>query len=115
MEVNTGVVYDTPVNMDVPPVGVVNQLTFAVETALIFAVPDPHMKPGVTDETIGSGFTVTDAWLPKAHGVAPSSVSALLSGLVVKAALYLLMRLHGEMFHTPYGFSNVIFWLGMVS
>jgi multicomponent Na+:H+ antiporter subunit D len=55
------------------------------------------------------------AWLPKAHGVAPSSVSALLSGLVVKAALYLLMRLHGEMFHAPYEFSTVIFWLGMIS
>ena len=55
------------------------------------------------------------AWLPKAHGVAPSSVSALLSGLIVKAALYLFMRLHGEMFHQPYEFSNVIFWLGILS
>jgi multicomponent Na+:H+ antiporter subunit D len=55
------------------------------------------------------------AWLPKAHGVAPSSVSALLSGLIVKAALYLLMRLHGEMFHQPYEFSTVIFWVGILS
>lgn len=55
------------------------------------------------------------AWLPKAHGVAPSSVSALLSGLIVKAALYLLMRLHGEMFHNPYEFSNVLLWLGIIS
>lgn len=55
------------------------------------------------------------SWLPKAHGVAPSSVSALLSGLIVKAALYLVMRIHGEMFGSPYGFANAIFWLGMVS
>jgi multicomponent Na+:H+ antiporter subunit D len=55
------------------------------------------------------------AWLPKAHGVAPSSVSALLSGLIVKAALYLFMRIDGEMFGFPYGFSSVLFWLGMVS
>jgi multicomponent Na+:H+ antiporter subunit D len=54
-------------------------------------------------------------WLPKAHGVAPSSVSALLSGLIVKAALYLIMRMHGQMFHTPYDFSVILFWLGVVS
>ncbi len=55
------------------------------------------------------------AWLPKAHGVAPSSVSALLSGLIVKAALYLVMRIDGFLFGSPYGFSTVLFWLGMVS
>jgi multicomponent Na+:H+ antiporter subunit D len=55
------------------------------------------------------------AWLPKAHGVAPSSISALLSGLVVKAALYLFMRIHGQMFGSPYGFTEVLFWLGVIS
>ena len=55
------------------------------------------------------------SWLPKAHGVAPSSVSALLSGLIVKAALYLFMRIHTGMFGSPYQFGEVLFWLGMVS
>jgi multicomponent Na+:H+ antiporter subunit D len=55
------------------------------------------------------------AWLPKAHGVAPSSVSALLSGLIVKAALYLFMRIHTGMFGSPYQFGEVLFWLGMLS
>lgn len=32
-------------------------------------------------------------WLPAAHGGAPAAVSAILSALVVKAALYLLLRL----------------------
>nr|WP_301289321.1 proton-conducting transporter membrane subunit [Natronocella acetinitrilica] len=32
-------------------------------------------------------------WLPDAHGNAPAAVSALLSALVVKAAVYLLLRL----------------------
>lgn len=32
-------------------------------------------------------------WLPPAHAIAPSAVSAVLSGLVVKASLYLLLRL----------------------
>jgi multicomponent Na+:H+ antiporter subunit D len=55
------------------------------------------------------------AWLPKAHGVAPSSISALLSGLIVKAALYLFMRIHGDLFGAPYQFGEVLFWLGVIS
>jgi multicomponent Na+:H+ antiporter subunit D len=37
-------------------------------------------------------------WLPPAHGAAPPPVSALLSGLVVKASLYLVIRLWFELF-----------------
>jgi formate hydrogenlyase subunit 3/multisubunit Na+/H+ antiporter MnhD subunit len=37
-------------------------------------------------------------WLPGAHGAAPAPVSAVLSGLVVKAAFYLLMRLWLQVF-----------------
>ncbi len=37
-------------------------------------------------------------WLPPAHANAPAPVSALLSGLVVKASLYLLLRLWFEVF-----------------
>jgi multicomponent Na+:H+ antiporter subunit D len=37
-------------------------------------------------------------WLPPAHGGAPAPVSAVLSALVVKAALYLLLRLWLELF-----------------
>lgn len=37
-------------------------------------------------------------WLPPAHSNAPAPVSAVLSGLVVKGAIYLLFRLHFEVF-----------------
>jgi multicomponent Na+:H+ antiporter subunit D len=37
-------------------------------------------------------------WLPPAHGSAPAPVSAVLSGLVVKASFYLLLRLWFEVF-----------------
>lgn len=33
-------------------------------------------------------------WLPKAHGAAPASISALLSGLLVKSGLYAFIRLN---------------------
>lgn len=59
LDVKTGVVKVLPVKIDEPPVGVVNQFTFAVDEAPMLAVPDPQMKPGVTDDTNGSGFTVT--------------------------------------------------------
>lgn len=37
-------------------------------------------------------------WLPQAHANAPPPVSAMLSGLVVKASLYLIVRLWTELF-----------------
>jgi multicomponent Na+:H+ antiporter subunit D len=64
---------------------------------------------------VKAAFFPVYSWLPKAHGVATSSVSALLSGLIVKGAIYLIIRLHLQMFHAPYDFSEVIFWLGVLS
>jgi multicomponent Na+:H+ antiporter subunit D len=64
---------------------------------------------------VKGAFFPVYAWLPKAHGVAQSSISALLSGLIVKVALYLIMRLHGIMFLAPYGFSTVLLWVGFIS
>lgn len=37
-------------------------------------------------------------WLPRAHGSAPTAVSALLSAIVVKASFYVLLRLWTEVF-----------------
>ena len=64
---------------------------------------------------VKAAFFPVYSWLPKAHGVATSSVSALLSGLIVKGAIYMLIRLHLQMFHAPYQFSEVIFWFGVLS
>ena len=55
------------------------------------------------------------AWLPKAHGVAQSSISALLSGLIVKVSLYLIMRIHGGMFGSPYAFDQIWLIIGFMS
>lgn len=42
-------------------------------------------------------------WLPAAHGNAPAAVSAVLSGLVVKAAFFVLLRLWLEVFPVATG------------
>jgi len=47
---------------------------------------------------VKSAFFPVYNWLPKAHSAAPSAVSALLSGLLVKSGLYEFIRLN-EVFH----------------
>jgi multicomponent Na+:H+ antiporter subunit D len=43
---------------------------------------------------VKSAFFPVFNWLPKAHSAAPSSISALLSGLLVKAGLYVFIRMN---------------------
>lgn len=42
---------------------------------------------------VKSAFFPVYNWLPKAHGAAPSAVSALLSGLLVKTGVYIFIRM----------------------
>jgi len=43
---------------------------------------------------VKSAFFPVFNWLPKAHSAAPSSISALLSGLLVKSGLYVFIRMN---------------------
>lgn len=43
---------------------------------------------------VKSAFFPVFNWLPKAHGAAPASISALLSGLLVKSGLYMFIRIN---------------------
>lgn len=53
------------------------------------------------------------SWLPLAHASAPASVSALLSGLVVKSGIFILLRL-GAMIFIP-GVQELLLILGLTS
>ena len=53
------------------------------------------------------------SWLPLAHASAPASVSALLSGLVVKSGLFILLRL-GALVFIP-GVRELLLILGIIS
>ena len=56
------------------------------------------------------------SWLPRAHGVAYTSMSALLSGLLVKGGLYLFIRTHVFMFgYQTYQMSEVLFYIGALT
>jgi len=51
-------------------------------------------------------------WLPPAHANAPAPVSALLSALVVKASLYVLLRLWLEIFPVTVALGQIVGLLG---
>lgn len=48
-----------------------------------------------------AGLVPLHTWLPRAHPIAPSHVSAVMSGVMIKIALYGLVRLLGEWLGPP--------------
>jgi multicomponent Na+:H+ antiporter subunit D len=56
------------------------------------------------------------AWLPDAHSSAPSPISAMLSGVLIKAiGIYALLRLFFNMFRVTYEISLIITLIGVLS
>ena len=66
--------------------------------------------------SIKAAFFPLFTWLPRAHSVAQTSISALLSGLIVKGALYMFIRIYLEMFSKAnYNMSEFFFYLGAIT
>jgi hydrogenase-4 component B len=55
-----------------------------------------------------AGMVPLHIWLPRAHPAAPSPVSALLSGVMIKTALYGILRLCVDLLGTP------VLWWGLL-
>jgi hydrogenase-4 component B len=54
-------------------------------------------------------------WLPHAHPAAPSHISAVMSGVMIKTGIYGIMRMYGVLnLHTPL-FGEIVLIAGMVS
>jgi formate hydrogenlyase subunit 3/multisubunit Na+/H+ antiporter MnhD subunit len=51
---------------------------------------------------VKAGLVPLHIWLPEAHPAAPSPVSALMSGVMLKTALYGLMRVSLDLLHVPH-------------
>ena len=54
-------------------------------------------------------------WLPKAHGAAKSAVSALLSGLIVKAGIYLFLRINEMYAAAEFPYHTFFFVIGALT
>jgi formate hydrogenlyase subunit 3/multisubunit Na+/H+ antiporter MnhD subunit len=55
-----------------------------------------------------AGFLPLHVWLPEAHPAAPSPVSALMSGVMLKTAIYGLLRVGFEILPTQYAWWGVL-------
>jgi formate hydrogenlyase subunit 3/multisubunit Na+/H+ antiporter MnhD subunit len=64
---------------------------------------------------IKAGAVPLHFWLPGAHAAAPSHASALLSGVMLKAGIYGLLRVIGLLGPAPRWYGWVLFGLGLLS
>ncbi|WP_297456739.1 proton-conducting transporter membrane subunit [Persephonella sp.] len=63
-----------------------------------------------------AGIFPLHIWLPKAHPVAPSNVSALMSGVMIKTAIYMLVRYYFQFLtDIPWWFGFIVLFIGAVS
>jgi formate hydrogenlyase subunit 3/multisubunit Na+/H+ antiporter MnhD subunit len=64
---------------------------------------------------VKAGMVPMHTWLPEAHPIAPSPVSALLSGVMIKIALYMMIRVFIGMFGVAEAWRFIICTLGAVT
>ena len=64
---------------------------------------------------VKAGIVPLHFWLPEAHAAAPSHISAIMSGLVIKMGIYGLMRVIVLLVSPPIWFGWVLLALGVVS
>jgi len=65
---------------------------------------------------VKAGIVPLHIWLPEAHPVAPSNVSALMSGIVIKTGIYGMARVFFDFYGAPpLWMGSVVLGLGVVS
>ncbi len=63
-----------------------------------------------------AGIVPLHVWLPKAHPVAPSHISALMSGVMLKVAVYGFIRFtFGLLQHVYWQWGSIVLFIGMAS
>jgi hydrogenase-4 component B len=62
-----------------------------------------------------AGIMPLHIWLPGAHAAAPSHVSAIMSGVLIKMGIYGLVRVTALLPHPPVAWGAVLLGLGVVS
>ena len=64
---------------------------------------------------VKAGIVPLHTWLPDAHPAAPSPVSSLLSGVMIKIGIYMMIRVFLNIFHITIAWNMVICILGVVT
>src|SRR5450830_436303 len=81
-------------------------MTGLLSLVMLFSIFGLHFAPTISKTTynlfllgfliaagVKAGIVPLHSWLPEAHPAAPSPVSALLSGVMIKVGIYLLIRI----------------------
>jgi hydrogenase-4 component B len=83
-----------------------------------------HLSPGMTPAIfvlalggfgLKAGVMPLHVWLPSAHAAAPSHVSAIMSGVLIKMGIYGLMRVTSLLPSPPVQWGGVVLGLGVIS
>jgi hydrogenase-4 component B len=85
---------------------------------------DDALTPGVSTAIFActligfglkAGVMPLHVWLPSSHAIAPSHVSAMMSGVILKMGIYGLLRITSLVPHPPVEWGVVVLVLGVVS
>ena len=93
--------------------------TGSFDFASFSTIPDTIQLPVFILAFIGfgskAGIFPLHIWLPKAHPAAPSHISAIMSGVMIKTGIYGILRMYAILdLHTPL-FGNIVLIAGMIS
>jgi hydrogenase-4 component B len=64
---------------------------------------------------IKAGIMPLHVWLPSSHAIAPSHVSAIMSGVIIKMGIYGIVRTLSLFPHPPVAWGGIVLALGVVS
>lgn len=87
-------------------------------------LPADRLTPGVSSAIfvlalvgfgIKAGIMPLHVWLPSSHAIAPSHVSAIMSGVIIKMGIYGLMRTTALLPDPPLQWGGIVLGLGVVS
>ncbi|HEX9294557.1 MAG TPA: proton-conducting transporter membrane subunit [Polyangiaceae bacterium] len=89
--------------------------TFAAPSAMAPSLANTIFVLAVVGFGLKAGMMPMHVWLPGAHANAPSHVSALMSGVLIKSGIYGLVRVCSFFEHPPLWWGVTLLVLGIVS
>jgi hydrogenase-4 component B len=87
-------------------------------------LPPDSLSPGMSSAIVvlalvgfgvKAGLMPLHVWLPSSHAIAPSHVSAIMSGVILKMGIYGLVRVTSLMPNLPFAWGAITLGLGVVS
>lgn len=87
-------------------------------------LPEEALTPGLSAAIfvflligfgLKAGIMPLHVWLPSSHAIAPSHVSAIMSGVIIKMGIYGIVRITSLVPHPPVAWGAIVLTLGTIS